>query len=170
RLRDLAAKDALRRFRCLHFATHGEVDHQRLLQTALILAQDRLPDPSKEVLAGRPPGAGRITAQEVLETWRLDAGLVTLSACQTRLGRPGGGDGHVGFAQALFLAGARSLVLSLWKVDDTATALLMTRFYENLLGARADRKRALPKAEALREAKAWLRGLTAAEARLQVET
>ena len=65
--------------------------------------------------------------------------------------------GYLGFAQPLFAKGARSLVLSLWKVDDDATALLMTRFYQNLLGKRAGLKSPLPKAEALAEAKAWLR-------------
>ena len=59
---------------------------------------------------------------------------VTLSACDSGLGKFSGGDGYLGFSQALFLAGARGLVVSLWQVDDAATALLMTRFYENLLG------------------------------------
>jgi CHAT domain-containing protein len=49
-------------------------------------------------------------------------------------------------------------------VDDTATALLMDRFYRNLLGKRADGGKPMPKAEALREAKQWLRNLTAGEA------
>ena len=87
----------------------------------------------------------------------LDAELVTLSACQTGLGKYSGGEGYLGFSQALFLAGARSLVLSLWEVDDTATSLLMTRFYENLVGDGAVKP--MPKAEALAEAKRWLRGL-----------
>jgi CHAT domain-containing protein len=95
--------------------------------------------------------------------WKLDAELVTLSACQSGLGKKAGGEGYLGFAQALFLAEARSLVLSLWKVDDTATALLMVRFYQNLLGKRDGLKQPLPKAEALQEAKHWLRKLTAKE-------
>ena len=53
------------------------------------------------------------------------------------------------------------MVLSLWKVDDTATALLMTRFYESLLGRRPGLDRPLSKAEALREAKQWLRAPSA---------
>src|SRR4029077_15987081 len=105
----------------------------------------RLPDAAQEVLAGRPPPDGRLTAAEVLEFWKLDAELVTLSACESGLGREGGGEGLLGFAQAFLLAGARSLVLSLWKVDDAATALLMVRFYENLLGSRSGSK-PLPKA------------------------
>jgi CHAT domain-containing protein len=62
------------------------------------------------------------------------------------------------------LTGARSVVLSRWAVDDTATALLMVRFYENLLGKRKGLKKALEKAEALAEAKKWLRELSRKEA------
>src|SRR5262249_18080918 len=91
--------------------------------------------------------------------WTLNAGLVALSAGETALGREAGGDGYVGFTQALLLSGARSVCLSLWKVDDTATALLMPRFYANLLGRRPGLTAPMPKAEALHEAKTWLRGL-----------
>jgi CHAT domain-containing protein len=69
----------------------------------------------------------------------------------------------VGFTQALLMSGARSVCLSLWKVDDMATALLMQRFYANLLGRRPGLTAPMPKAEALREAKSWLRGLSRAE-------
>jgi hypothetical protein len=50
--------------------------------------------------------------------WNLDADLVTLSACETGLGKKDAGEGYLGFSQALFVAGARSLLVSLWKVDD----------------------------------------------------
>ena len=79
---------------------------------------------------------GRLTAEQIVRTWDLDADLVVLSACESGLGRYAGGEGYLGFAQPLFARGARSLVLSLWKVDDDATALLMARFYRNLLGKR----------------------------------
>ena len=88
---------------------------------------------------------------------------MTLSACETALGRDAGGEGFVGFTQALLMSGTRSVCLSLWKVDDTATALLMQRFYANLLGRRPGLTGPMPKAEALREAKTWLRGLRRAE-------
>jgi CHAT domain-containing protein len=93
----------------------------------------------------------------------LKAELVTLSACETALGPDAGGEGFVGFTQALLMSGTRSVCLSLWKVDDTATALLMERFYANLLGRRPGLSDPMPKADALREAKAWLRGLPRAK-------
>jgi CHAT domain-containing protein len=59
---------------------------------------------------------------------------------------------------------ARAVCLSLWKVDDTATVLLMERFYQNLLGKRGGLSKPLAKAEALAEAKSWLCGLSREEA------
>ena len=53
--------------------------------------------------------------------------------------------------------------MSLWNVDDAATNLLMTRFYQNLLGRRPSLERSLPKAEALAEAKQWLRSRSASD-------
>jgi CHAT domain-containing protein len=58
------------------------------------------------------------------------------------------------------MSGARSVCVSLWKVNDKATSLLMARFYANLLGARPGLSQPMPKAEALADAKAWLRRLT----------
>jgi CHAT domain-containing protein len=80
------------------------------------------------------------------------------------MGPFGGGDGFLGFAQSFLLTGCRSVCLSLWQVDDTATALFMDRFYRNLLGKRTDGVGPMTRAAALREAKEWLRTVTAAEA------
>src|SRR5262249_36523143 len=99
---------------------------------------------------------GRLSVEAIAKEWELDADLVTLSACETALGPDGGGEGLLGFSQVLLGKGARSLLLSLWKVDDTATALLMARFYPNLLGRCDGLKAPVPKAEALHEAKRWL--------------
>jgi tetratricopeptide (TPR) repeat protein len=163
-LHELASTGTLGKYRYLHLASHGEMDNAFPLRSALILSCDELPDPGKQLEAGLPVYDGRLTAEEVLRQWHLDSDLVTLSACQTALGRYERGEGFVGFAQALILAGSRSVCLSLWKVDDTATALLMQRFYQNLLGKREGLKGPLPRAEALAEAKAWLRNLPGQEA------
>jgi tetratricopeptide (TPR) repeat protein len=164
RLDELAGSGELGKYRYVHLATHGEVDEAFPLRSAVILSRDTLPDPQKQLLAGKPVYDGRLTAEEMLRSWNLDAELVTLSACQTALGKYEKGEGFVGFAQALLLCGSRSVCLSLWKVDDAATALLMQRFYANLLGKRAGLKGPMPKAAALREAKEWLRNLSRDEA------
>jgi CHAT domain-containing protein len=159
-LEQLAASGRLQDYRYLHLATHGVLDPKNAMHSALILSLEALPDPLAQVLAGERAYDGRLTAAQILRTWKLDADLVTLSACQSGLGKHEGGEGYLGFAQALFVAGSRSLVLSQWSVDDNATALLMSRFYQNLLGKRKGLAKPMPKAEALQEAKVWLRGLT----------
>jgi CHAT domain-containing protein len=149
-----ALEKELGRYDVLHLATHGVVNPHVALDSALILSQT--------------VDDGRLTALHMKEHWPLQAELVVLSACETGLGRKAGGEGYLGFSQALFLAGARSVVLSLWQVDDQATALLMVRFYQNLLGKREGLKGPLPKAGALREAKDWLRRLTSDQVGEQV--
>lgn len=162
-LEKLRRRGELATFRYLHFATHGEANNVQAFDSALILAQDDLP---KNALPrpGAPYIDGKLTAGEVLDYWKLNAELVTLSACETAIGRDGGGDGMLGFAQAFLTAGAHSVCLSLWKVDDTATALLMQRFYQNLLGKRPGLDKPLGKAVALDEAKRWLRELSSEDA------
>ncbi len=156
----LAASGELGRFGFIHLATHGVIDEAIPQRSAVILTQTGLPDPLEQVLHQKPVFDGRLSVREVQRGWDLKAELVTLSACETALGRDAGGEGFVGFTQALLMSGARSVCLSLWKVDDKATSLLMTRFYRNLLGKRAGLSKAMPKSEALQEAKHWLRSLT----------
>jgi CHAT domain-containing protein len=163
RLDELIESGELGEYRILHFATHGEMHPTRSSLCALILARDTLPDPAKQLAEKKKLYDGRLRA-EALAKWPLDADLVVLSACETGLGPHGGGDGYLGFSQALFRKGVRSLLLSLWKVDDVATALLMRRFYQNLLSKRAGLSAPLGRAAALAEAQRWLRNLTRQEA------
>ena len=113
-------------------------------------------------MAGTRIYDGLLTAGEILREWELAADLVTLSACETGLGKEISGEGLVGLAHAFLQVGARSLLVSLWAVPDRATSLLMQRFYENRLRSYGDERSgqmgaAMSKAEALREAKRWLR-------------
>ncbi|MHC4788062.1 MAG: CHAT domain-containing protein, partial [Planctomycetota bacterium] len=142
RLFEANAAGQLAGSRYIHLATHGIADSARPELSALMLA--RVPKDADF--------DGMLQMREVFHL-KLDADLVVLSACQTGLGKQLRGEGMVGLATAFFFAGTPSLVLSLWSVSDVSTALLMHRFYGNLLAGR-------DKAAALREAKAWLRNLT----------
>jgi CHAT domain-containing protein len=158
----LAASGSLKEYGTIHLATHALVDDEHPENSALVLSQVDLPDRLTAAMSGERLYDGLLTAKEIVSEWRLDADLVTLSACETGLGLEVVGEGYVGFAHAFIQAGARSLVVSLWKVDDRATALLMRRFYQNCSGAPEDDEAAqgtgvMTKAEALAEAKDWLR-------------
>jgi CHAT domain-containing protein len=99
---------------------------------------------------------GLLTIGELLDDVpSLSADLVVLSACQTGLGDLKQAEGTVGFQRALLAKGARSVLVSLWSVDDRATALLMQRFYAHWLGP--DGRPVRSKAEALRQAQADVR-------------
>ncbi|HZT80652.1 MAG TPA: CHAT domain-containing protein [Gemmataceae bacterium] len=103
------------------------------------------------VMAGgaRAPAAADdsiLTAEEVTSLDLRGCELVVLSACETGLGEAAGGEGVLGLQRAFHAAGARTLVTSLWKVDDAATSVLMEEFYTNLW------RKKLSKLEALRQA------------------
>jgi CHAT domain-containing protein len=101
------------RYRYLHFAAHARVSDRRPEETHLVLAGGRLD----------------LAAIRKLD---LDAELVTLSACETALGRRVRGEGIVGLPHAFLAAGARGAVVTLWRIDDQAAAGFMQRFYRRL--------------------------------------
>ena len=157
----------------LHIATHGfywtereaaQLDGLAFLGADMPAAvkEDKALTRSGLLLAGAntalkglplPEGVedGVLTAKEIagMDLRRLD--LVALSACQTGLGEITG-DGVFGLQRGFKKAGANTLLMSLWKVDDTATQLLMTQFYKNLLAG-------MGKYEALAAAQKYLREL-----------
>ncbi len=120
--RELASESRFKQlapgFRRLHIASHGRFDGSNPLQSGLYLAAGGDDD-------------GLLSVSELYEI-RLNADLVTLSACETGVGRVAGGDDVIGLSRGFLYAGATSLVSSLWKVDDAATRDLMVDFYRQL--------------------------------------
>jgi CHAT domain-containing protein len=121
-IRKEATKTAFKKigsqFDYIHFATHGQFESDAPLNSGLFLAKDSEND-------------GVLSVNE-LYSIRLNADLITLSACETALGKINPGDDVVGLTRGFLFAGSSSIVASLWKVDDMATAQLMTEFYSNL--------------------------------------
>lgn len=134
--RETVASGELARYRIVHFATHAILNTDNPELSGVVLSRvDR---------QGRP----RDGFLRLAEIYRLDlpAELVVLSACRTALGQEIRGEGLVGLTRGFFSAGARQVLVSLWPVEDRATAELMRRFYREMFG------RGRPPAAALRAA------------------
>lgn len=144
--RELVLSGALGRYQVLHFLAHGLIDAQRPERSTLVLSRfDR---------RGRPR-PGRLSADEIRDL-RFTADLVVLSACETGLGRELRGEGLVGLPHSFLAAGASSVLVSLWRVEDRATSVFMDRFYRELLGNHVSPAAALRAAQlALRRDPRW---------------
>jgi CHAT domain-containing protein len=120
-----------------------------LLKSGLALtgaARIRQPFAPEQIASGELPDDGILTAEEIASLSMRGTELVTLSACDTGLGELAAGQGVLGLGRAFHRAGVRTVVSSLWKVDDAATMMLMEEFYTNLWIKK------LSKHEALRQA------------------
>jgi CHAT domain-containing protein/Tfp pilus assembly protein PilF len=110
----------LKEYGLLHFATHGIVDEKNPELSRIFLQSD---SESED---------GNLFAGEIYNL-ELNAKLVTLSACQTGLGKISKGEGVIGLSRALIYAGAQNVIVSFWSVADESTASLMKIFYQQLL-------------------------------------
>lgn len=124
-------------YRILHFATHGLIDKYHPSLSGLLLSTVDEQGGSRN---------GLLQLHDIYGL-RLNADLVVLSACQTGLGEEMSGEGFVGLTQGFLYAGSRSVVVSLWQVEDKAAATLMSHFYEAML------REGIAPAVALRRAK-----------------
>jgi len=132
-----ATSAELGRYRIVHLATHGLVDTERpeLSGIALSLVDEH--------------GKAQDGFLRLHDVYRLNwsADLVVLSACQTALGKEIGGEGLVGLTRGFMYAGVRSVVASLWNVNDGATAQFMKYFYQGVIGKKLSPAAALRAAQ-----------------------
>lgn len=112
--------ETLRNYDLIHFATHGIVDEDNPDLSRIFLQNDSEAED------------GNLFSGEIYNL-HLNANLVTLSACQTGLGKISKGEGVIGLSRALVYAGAKNLVVSFWSVADESTSQLMTTFYQHLI-------------------------------------
>ncbi len=134
--REVLNSSQLNQYQILHFATHGLLNSQTPELSGLVLS---LVDETGQ------PLNGFLRLYDVFNL-KLGADLAVLSACETGLGKAVRGEGLVGLTRGFMYAGVPQVVVSLWKVDDQATALLMVQFYQRML------KQGLSPAAALRVA------------------
>src|SRR5439155_1985537 len=121
-------------FKIIHIAAHGFSDTQFPERSGLVLGVD----PTSH-------DDGLLQVREIIRL-RFNADLVTLSACNTGIGKLQGEEGVTNLVEAFLVSGARSVVASLWSADDTYTLALMERFYTHIAEGQ-------DKASALRQAK-----------------
>ena len=118
--REEVLKAESRNYRILQLATHGVINNASPMYSHLVLAQG---NDTKE--------DGLLEAWEIMQL-DLQADLAVLSACETARGRIGAGEGVIGLAWALFVAGCPTTVISQWKVESSSTTELMLEFHRNL--------------------------------------
>lgn len=118
---DQVKSSAIGQYRYLHFATHGLVNEDQPALSRILLNPSGQED-------------GSLFSGEIYNL-QLDADLVTLSACETGLGKLSKGEGVIGISRALVYAGAKRIVVSLWSVADASTSQMMAHFYERLVAS-----------------------------------
>jgi len=121
--RETLMSTRLGEYQILHFATHAFLDSEHPELSGIVLT---MVDPKGMRQNGMLPLYDVYSLQ-------LSTELTVLSACQTALGKDISGEGFLGLTHGFLSAGSKSVVASLWKVDDRATASLMRGFYESLL-------------------------------------
>lgn len=121
--RETAMSSRVGEYQIVHFATHGFVDNEHPELSGIVLTMVDQQGVTKN---------GIMPLHDIYSL-NLSAELTVLSACETALGENVKGEGLVGLTHSFMSAGSKSVVASLWKVDDQATAVLMSHFYKAIL-------------------------------------
>ncbi|HEX8331891.1 MAG TPA: tetratricopeptide repeat protein [Segetibacter sp.] len=137
------AKSSLKDFRYIHLATHGVLDYGDFEKSFLMFGVNK-----KYLDEDGKAEDGKLTIQEINGLSIKDCDLVTLSACETAVSQETVKGWYISPANSFLANRVKSVVASLWQVDDEATSILMDEFYKNL--------QVMSKSEALRNAQQTL--------------
>jgi CHAT domain-containing protein/Flp pilus assembly protein TadD len=144
--RETAMSSAVGEYQIVHFATHGLLNSEHPELSGIVLTMVNHDGNETD---------GLMPLHDIYNL-RLSAELIVLSACDTALGKDIKGEGLVGLTHGFMSAGSKSVVASLWKVDDRATAALMAEFYKSMLQDGLTPAAALRSAkQKIRQEKAW---------------
>jgi CHAT domain-containing protein len=128
-------------YKYIHIAAHGVIDNDDPQYSGLLLGSGE-----------HDQNDGILQAHEIFPR-NIDADIVTLSSCFSGFGEIDHNEGNLGIYRSFMIAGARSVIISLWNVEDESTSILFSKFYEFL-------KNGNSKAESLRLAKIYLKNET----------
>jgi CHAT domain-containing protein/tetratricopeptide (TPR) repeat protein len=144
--RETAMSAEVGQYQILHLATHGVLNNEHPELSGIVLTT---------VKRDGTEAAGFLPLHDIYNL-KLSADLTVLSACETALGKDVKGEGLIGLTRGFMYAGSRSVVASLWKVDDRATSVLMGHFYKAMLQDGMSPAAALRLAkEKVRQEKPW---------------
>lgn len=120
KLKDLSKKQKLKEYKILHFATHGLFETRIPELSAIVLSQNK---------NDRGEDDGYLNVKEITEL-ELEADLISLSACNTGLGKIYEGDGVIGLTQSFIIAGSNGVSTTLWTLDDESARTFMKSAYK----------------------------------------
>jgi CHAT domain-containing protein len=135
--RQVVESGVLEQYRIVHFATHGQLNDEHPELSGILLSSVNEQGQSQ---------LGFLSTSDIFNL-KLRADLVVLSACRTGLGKEIKGEGLSGLTRGFMYAGAARVVASLWSVNDEATSILMSRFYQGMISQKLSPTAALRSAQ-----------------------
>ena len=142
--REKKIRGEIEKFEIIHFATHSLVDERMPMYSSIVLNASRR---YRDDLTIENPDDGLLMLLEIFSLDLSRSKLITLSSCETGLGKLLNGEGIIGLSRAFIYAGSPSILASLWKVKDRPTSLLVQGFYSHIKNNNISKARALKNAQ-----------------------
>ena len=142
--REKEIRGQIEKFEIIHFATHSLIDERMPMYSSIVLNAS---GKDSNNLTIENPDDGLLMTMEIFNLDLSRSKLITLSSCETGLGKLLNGEGIIGLSRAFIYAGSPSILSSLWKVKDSPTSLLLQGFYSNIKNNNISKAKALKNAQ-----------------------